>query len=81
MIENRTAKLFKNGANQAVRLPAEFRFEGKEIFVNRDETTGDVRLSTRPAAYAWGEFFELVHSLDLPDDFMSVRPMNASISK
>lgn len=25
-----TAKLFTNGRSQAVRLPAEFRFEGKE---------------------------------------------------
>jgi antitoxin VapB len=76
MIETRTAKLFKNGASQAVRLPAEFRFEGEEIFVSRDEATGDVLLSTRPGARTWGEFFELVRSLDLPDDFMSERPMN-----
>ncbi len=39
MIETRTAKLFKNGASQAVRLPAEFRFEGEEVFVSRDEAT------------------------------------------
>lgn len=76
MIETRIAKLFKNGASQAVRLPAEFRFEGEEVFVSRDEATGDVLLSTRPGARAWGEFFELVRSLDLPDDFMSKRPMN-----
>jgi len=78
MIETRTAKLFKNGASQAVRLPAEFRFEGEEIFVSRDEATGDVLLSTRPGARTWGEFFALVHSLDLPGDFMAERPMNAA---
>lgn len=27
-----TAKLFMNGRSQAVRLPAKFRFEGKETF-------------------------------------------------
>ena len=26
-----TAKLFRNGRSQAVRLPKEFRFEGKEV--------------------------------------------------
>jgi len=26
-----TAKLFKTGRSQAVRLPKEFRFEGKEV--------------------------------------------------
>ena len=76
MIETRTAKLFKNGASQAVRLPAEFRFEGEAVFVSRDEATGDVLLSTRPGARTWGEFFELVRSLDLPEDFMKERPMN-----
>ena len=31
----RTAKLFKNGRSQAVRLPKEFRFEGKEVAIRR----------------------------------------------
>lgn len=29
----KTAKLFKNGQSQAVRLPKEFRFEGDSVFV------------------------------------------------
>jgi antitoxin VapB len=29
------AKLFENGRSQAVRLPKEFRFEGKEVRVRR----------------------------------------------
>src|SRR3954466_6456827 len=31
-----TAKLFKNGRSQAVRLPKEFRFEGEEVYVRRE---------------------------------------------
>jgi antitoxin VapB len=31
----KTAKLFKNGDSQAVRLSREFRFEGKEVFIKR----------------------------------------------
>ena len=53
----RTAKLFKNGRSQAVRLPSEFRFEGEEVFIRKDEKTGDVILSRRPAS--WDEFFQL----------------------
>ncbi|HYA62688.1 MAG TPA: AbrB/MazE/SpoVT family DNA-binding domain-containing protein [Candidatus Sulfotelmatobacter sp.] len=53
----RTAKLFRNGRSQAVRLPAEFRFEGKEVFIRRDEKTGDVILSSRPRS--WKQFFKL----------------------
>jgi len=30
-----TAKLFKSGRSQAVRLPKEFRFEGDEVVVTR----------------------------------------------
>ena len=40
-----TAKIFKNGRSQAVRLPAEFRFEGDEVLIRRDPVTGDVILS------------------------------------
>jgi antitoxin VapB len=76
MIETRVAKLFKNGASQAVRLPAEFRFEGDEVYVTRDDATGDVVLSNRPGAKIWGEFFELLHSIEAPADFMAERPLN-----
>jgi len=30
-----TAKLFRSGRSQAVRLPKEFRFEGKEVRIRR----------------------------------------------
>jgi antitoxin VapB len=35
MADTATAKLFRNGRSQAVRLPREFRFEGKEVRVRR----------------------------------------------
>jgi antitoxin VapB len=43
----KTARLFRNGASQAVRLPAEYRFEGEEVHIWRDERTGTVVLSPR----------------------------------
>lgn len=76
MKKTQTAKLFKNGSSQAVRLPFEFRFSGDEVYIFRDETTGDVVLSCRPGAGAWKDFFDLVHSINDSDDFMSDRPMN-----
>lgn len=78
MIVTRTAKLFKNGASQAVRLPAEFRFEGEEVYVTRDDATGDVVLSNRPGAKTWSDFFELLRSVDVPTDFMAERPLNVA---
>jgi antitoxin VapB len=35
MERGKVAKLFANGRSQAVRLPREFRFEGKEVRVRR----------------------------------------------
>ncbi len=66
-----TAKLYRNGRSQAVRLPAEFRFPGSEVYVRRDPATGDVILSRRPDS--WQEFFELADNLDIPEDFLSGR--------
>ena len=76
MPTTRVAKLFKNGASQAVRLPADFRFEGEEVYVTRDDRTGDVLLSSRPGAASWTELFELLNKTEVPDDFMRDRPMN-----
>jgi antitoxin VapB len=45
---SKTAKLFKNGRSQAVRLPKEFRFEGTEVLVRRDEATGAVIVEPKP---------------------------------
>lgn len=64
----RTAKIFTTGRSQAVRLPAEFRFEGKEVFVRRDPATGDVILSRKPDS--WDGLFELYGKDQVPDDFM-----------
>jgi antitoxin VapB len=67
----RTAKLFRNGWSLAVHLPAEYRFEGTEVFIRRDSRTGDVILSRRPES--WKSFFELADRAGVPDDFLSDR--------
>lgn len=76
MLETRVAKLFRNGASQAVRLPADFRFDGDEVYVTRDDRTGDLILSTRPGAGVWNDFFAAARQAEVPDDFMAERPMN-----
>ena len=66
-----TAKLFRNGRSQAVRLPAEYRFEGSSVYIRRDPVSGDVILSRRPES--WQEFFELMKSVEVPEDFLADR--------
>lgn len=76
----KTARLFTNGGSQAVRLPAEFRFDAEQVYVRRDERTGDVILSTRPPG-SWADFMALRDRLgSAPEaaDFMLNRPMNAA---
>lgn len=76
MGQTKVAKLFKNGASQAVRLPAEFRFEGDEVYISRDEKTQNVILSKRPTTGVWEDFFAFVRTIDIPEDWMKDRPMN-----
>lgn len=64
-----TAKLFTTGRSQAVRLPKQYRFEGSEVYIRRDPTTGDVVLSRRPDS--WAGFFALDATTQVPADFMT----------
>jgi antitoxin VapB len=65
---SQVAKIFTNGRSQAVRLPAAFRFEGDEVFVRKDEETGDVILSRKQAD--WDSFFRVVDGAPAPADFL-----------
>jgi antitoxin VapB len=62
------AKIFTNGRSQAVRLPAAYRFDTKEVFIRRDPETGDVILSRKPAT--WDDFFAALEDADVAADFL-----------
>ena len=63
----RTARLFINGRSQAVRLPKDCRFSGKEVYIKKLQ--GVVILI--PKDDLWSS---LVNSLDhFSDDFMDTR--------
>jgi len=89
----RTQSFLRMAEAKPCAFALRFRFEGEEeVFIRRDEKTGDVILSRRPAS--WDEFFSLreealkgrsacVRGLPLPNAKMnrhrtaSVRTMNA----
>ena len=73
-----TAKLFRNGRSQAVRLPAEFRFDATEVYIRRDPASGDVILAQRP--HDWESFFALAAEVDVPEDFLDERDRNQGLS-
>jgi len=63
----KNSEIFKNGRSQAVRLPAEFRFSGREVFIERQ---GDAVIM-RPKPVGWDDFF--ARQSKVPADFMTVR--------
>ena len=65
---NEVAKIFTNGRSQAVRLPAAYRFDSKEVFIRQDAATGDVILSRRPST--WDGFFAALKEANIPVDFL-----------
>ncbi|WP_005567794.1 antitoxin [Aggregatibacter actinomycetemcomitans] len=67
----RTAKLFRNGRNQAVRLPVEFEFDAEQVYI-RKEQNGDIVLSlTSSREASWQRLFKLLPKIKNCDDFLS----------
>jgi antitoxin VapB len=64
---SRTAKIFVTGGSQAVRLPADYRFDGPEVYIRKE---GDrVVLSSQPfRPESWAEY--LLQGARVTDDFM-----------
>lgn len=60
-----TARVFRSGNSQAVRLPKEFRFKGKEVEIFRRGEEVVLREKTKEKNIA--RAFELIAGL--PDDF------------
>jgi len=64
----KTAKLFKNGRSQAVRLPKEFRFPGEEVYI---EKRGNNVLLRPKGKMDWDEFF--ARPSPFPANFLAKR--------
>ena len=74
-----TAKLFASGRSQAVRLPKEFRFEGREVFIRRNPLTDEVILTPKPES--WAAFVDMVDKGGVPEDFMSDREQSLNLER
>ena len=60
-----TAKVFKNGRSQAIRLPKECRFSSEEVVVNK---IGDIVILL-PKQNKWDSFMRAIDMFS--DDFMA----------
>ena len=69
-----TAKIFRTGNSQAVRLPKAFRVDVSEMWIAKNEVTGEITLKPkdedgRKARLAL--LFKLIRENPLPDNFLS----------
>lgn len=63
----KTAKLFQNGQSQAVRLPKDFRFQGKEVYIKK---VGEMTI-LYPVKNPWEVLYQSLNMFS--EDFMEKR--------
>lgn len=71
----RTAKIFRSGNSQAVRIPREFRLEGDKVEIQK---RGDA-LVLRPKKKSWAALIESLNQFT--DDFMKVDRKQPPVQK
>jgi antitoxin VapB len=67
----KTAKIFMNGRSQAVRLPAEFRFQCQEVFIEKRGEVVLLRPKSQDLGKSLTEFF--ARTEPFPEDFLADR--------
>lgn len=76
-----TAKVFTTGNSQAVRLPKAFRVEATEMWITKNEVTGEITLKPKDEDQRRRDIellFKMIEANPLPDDFM-FRDENAPV--
>lgn len=60
------ARIFKNGGSQAIRIPAQWRFDSEEVFVRFDEQMNALVITERDPK-PMQNFFALASQYGAPD--------------
>ncbi len=68
-----TAKIFKAGNSQALRLPKAFRMNAEEVILQKDEVTGVITITPRKTEKELHAVFNLIRMAEVPVDFMQTR--------
>ena len=69
-----TAKVFSTGNSQAVRLPKAFRVDVAEMWISKNEVTGEITLKPKDDAGREARIAALLKMIEddpMPDDFLS----------
>jgi antitoxin VapB len=68
-----SAKIFHSGHSQAVRLPKAFRLAGDEVWISKNEATGEITLTPKKALSEVDAMFQLIESAEVPETFLAER--------
>lgn len=68
-----TAKIFKAGNSQALRLPKAFRLDTDEVLLEKNEVTGVITITPKPKLNSLEAFFSLLESAPVSDEFLQPR--------
>ena len=69
-----TAKVFTTGNSQAVRLPKAFRVDASEMWISKNEVTGEITLKPKDDDKRLRDLARLLKMIKddpLPDDFLT----------
>lgn len=69
-----TAKVFITGNSQAIRLPKAFRVNAREVWITKNEVTGEITLKPKDDDQRKRNLallFRMIEENPLPDDFLS----------
>jgi len=73
MPKEEKARVFMSGRSQAVRIPVEYRFASKEVFIRRDPQSGEIILSEHPQHQSLAEIFAIIDSAGGAEDLLQDR--------
>ncbi len=73
----KTAKLFKNGQSQAVRLPKEFRMPGDEVYIKRQGQA----IVLLPIEKSWDTLFDSLKHFEKDLKIVRDQPKETQVRK
>jgi antitoxin VapB len=67
------AKVFTTGNSQAIRLPRAYRVEAREMWITKNERTGEITLRPKPEPDALAAFLAELRALPASEEFLPTR--------
>jgi antitoxin VapB len=76
-----TATVFTTGNSQAIRLPKAFRVDAREVWISKNEVTGEITLEPKESENQrqrnLAELFRLLAEIPITEDFLPARTDDA----